>query len=226
MEHVQRYEFASSHQYAKGKRVLDIACGTGRGSRLLAEMGCAAEVIGCDIEADAIRYARTRNAHPHLGFLVCDALTFHSDTPFDLIVCFETIEHLCNPEILLRNLAALLKPEGRLFISTPVANSEFDSTPNNPHHRQEWGLQSFQQLLSKSFDTKKIYLQGNMLPAPRNVALRALSKLFRQSEPGSSPTYRKPVMPLWEELTELGISLDRKHGRWSGYQIVECSLPQ
>jgi 2-polyprenyl-3-methyl-5-hydroxy-6-metoxy-1,4-benzoquinol methylase len=62
-EHVARYLFAS--QLTKGKHVLDVGCGVGYGSQLLAELG-AASVYAFDISEDAIRHAQIYYSHPNL----------------------------------------------------------------------------------------------------------------------------------------------------------------
>jgi 2-polyprenyl-3-methyl-5-hydroxy-6-metoxy-1,4-benzoquinol methylase len=84
-EHLQRYEFAC--QYTRGLKVLDIACGTGRGSRFLAEEGAAASVCGIDLEEDAIRYAAFRNHHARVSFEVGNALKLTRKNEFDVAIC-------------------------------------------------------------------------------------------------------------------------------------------
>ncbi|MEO7199427.1 MAG: class I SAM-dependent methyltransferase, partial [Dokdonella sp.] len=134
-EHWHRYAFALD--LARGKRVLDAACGEGYGSNLLA--GVAAEVVGVDISAEAISHARARYQRDNLSFATGDAaaLTF-SDQRFDLIVSFETLEHLYEQEALVAGFARMLAPSGVLLISSPDKRtySEIAGFRNEFHVRE------------------------------------------------------------------------------------------
>src|SRR5258708_6669853 len=91
-EHWHRYAFA--RRLATGKRVLDAACGEGYGSALLAAN--AAEVVGVDIDVATLDHASARYAPiERLRFVhgSCAALPL-ADASIDLVVSFETVEHL------------------------------------------------------------------------------------------------------------------------------------
>jgi SAM-dependent methyltransferase len=213
IEHMQRYDFAS--RFTEGRKVLDIACGTGRGSRLLAEKGAASEVIGLDIDASTVRYAQTRNRHARVSFRAADILELGNSPCFDVVVCFETIEHVSNPELFLGRLAALLKSEGVLLISTPVSTSEFDAKPQNQYHLQEWGCLAFQRLVSSKFQIRRIHLQYRSIPGFWTRA-RILAKFRGQP-------VRMPATPQWREFDAASFSLDAVDSPWAGFQILECS---
>ena len=102
-EHWHRYVFA--RQLAKGQRVLDAACGEGYGSALLADV--AASVLGADISEQAIAHARERYGdRPNLRFQRADATQLDaSPNSFDLIVSFETLEHVQAQESLVAGFA-------------------------------------------------------------------------------------------------------------------------
>jgi len=110
-DHLARYEFATS--FVSGKRVLDLACGTGYGTKMLRDAG--ADVLGVDISDDVIEENREEYGD---YFEQCDITTFSSD-PFDVIVCFETIEHIKDYKTAIANLRKLLKHDGMLIISSP-----------------------------------------------------------------------------------------------------------
>ena len=88
-EHIARYRFAKD--FVRGKRVLDIACGEGYGAAALAKAG-AASVTGVDISRDACERARRKYG---LDARTGDAQAIPvPDRSIDLIVSFETIEHV------------------------------------------------------------------------------------------------------------------------------------
>ncbi|HEX7272317.1 MAG TPA: class I SAM-dependent methyltransferase, partial [Casimicrobiaceae bacterium] len=116
-EHWHRY--CAVRELAAGKRVLDCACGEGYGSMLLA--GVAASVIGVDIDGPAIRHAAARyGEQTNLGFVQgsCTRLPL-GDASMDLLVSFETIEHLAEQEAMLAEFARVLGPSGVLVLSSP-----------------------------------------------------------------------------------------------------------
>ena len=118
--HYDRYRFAGKNM--RGGRVLDIACGTGYGSYLLAnEFGDSISgIVAVDISPESIAYARQRYAHPKIKFIQNDAFTFSDADKFNLIVTLETIEHLQNPSAFISRLNDMLYPGGMLIASAPV----------------------------------------------------------------------------------------------------------
>jgi 2-polyprenyl-3-methyl-5-hydroxy-6-metoxy-1,4-benzoquinol methylase len=118
--HLRRYETAA--RYAKDKRVLDIACGVGYGSKMLHLAG-AASVVGVDLSEETLTYARKNHQSPGLQFVCANAEEFEWPEPFDLIVSFETLEHLPHPEQFIRQMSQLLTPEGYLILSVPLGET-------------------------------------------------------------------------------------------------------
>src|SRR5437667_8224416 len=93
-EHLHRYAVAAA--LADGKRVLDVACGEGYGSNLLA--ATAAQVIGVDIASEVIAHARQAYRKENLIFREGSCLNIPvEDHSIDLVVSFETIEHIDEP---------------------------------------------------------------------------------------------------------------------------------
>jgi SAM-dependent methyltransferase len=116
-EHWHRYHFAA--KLVSGMRVLDVACGEGYGSALLARH--ASRVVGADISPDAIGHARARYADvPNVEFAAadCAALPF-ADASFDAVVSFETIEHIRAQEDFLDEVRRVLRPGGLFVLSSP-----------------------------------------------------------------------------------------------------------
>ena len=160
--HIDRYVFAS--KFVDDKKVLDIACGTGYGSALLKKSG-AKEVIGIDISAEAISYAKKHYPNPQINFLVGDATKINSirDDSIETIVSYETIEHIKEYEIYIHEMLRVLKKDGTFIISTP--NKKFSSPntkmPLNPYHYIEFYLDDFKSILNQHFTSVVIYGQNH-----------------------------------------------------------------
>ncbi len=158
-EHWHRYAFAL--HFAEGKRVLDAACGEGYGSALLARR--AASVTGVDIDRASIEHARARYAAggDRLAFQSADVTAL--DLPpasFDLIVSFETLEHVQAQEQMLAGFARLLKPDGLLLISSPDKATYTDAQGHaNPYHVRELYRDEFQALLGRHFPAQRLLAQ-------------------------------------------------------------------
>ena len=131
VEHVVRYRWAA--QTAAGRSVLDAGCGTGYGSAILAAAG-ASEVIGIDIAADVVTGTADTSAAVSRRAGDVRAIDF-PDGRFDLVVCFEVIEHLDDSLTALDELARVLAPDGLLLLSSPNRGVY---PPGNPHHRHEF----------------------------------------------------------------------------------------
>jgi SAM-dependent methyltransferase len=147
-DHIRRYLYAQ--QFVQGRMVLDIACGTGYGTDIL-RMGGAEYVLGMDISLEALNYAAARRGAD--GFCCGDAtrLPVRSDS-LDLVVSFETLEHLHEPERFLEEVARVLKPEGEFILSVPnrAVVSPGSLTPFSPYHAFEPTLSEFETLLISS----------------------------------------------------------------------------
>ena len=116
-EHWHRYLFAAP--LVAGARVLDVACGEGYGSALLARS--AARVTGADLAQDAIAHARRRyaaQANVEFHKADCAALPF-ADGSFDAVVSFETIEHVARQDAFLDEVRRVLRSDGLFILSCP-----------------------------------------------------------------------------------------------------------
>ena len=170
--HLKRYEFALP--YCRGATVLDAGCGVGYGTAHLAQV--AQRVVGVDVSDEAISYAREHYAAPNVEFLVADVIGLPFDPhTFDTACSFEIVEHVADPERFVAELARVLKPGGRLVLSTPRAE---DPTvrPDNPFHEREFDADELRTLLSSSFSTVELFGQRRIETA-RHRALRRLDVL-------------------------------------------------
>ena len=156
-DHLERYELAVP--YAKGERILDVGCAVGYGAARLAEV--AAEVQGIDLYAEGILYAQRRYAKENCHFQVADACaTPFPDDSFDLVVSFEVIEHVDDPEAFVRSIRRMVKPGGIAILSTP---NRLVSSPNggvsDPTHLREYTPSEFEAVLRAGGFTN-VALQG------------------------------------------------------------------
>lgn len=161
LEHLVRYDFAS--QIVKGKRVLDIACGTGYGSAILSTSG-AAKVIGIDISAEAIKYCHKKYGERNsLSFLEGSVANIPlEDNSVDVIISFETVEHvdLRTQRTFAKESKRVLKNDGVLLISTPNPKK---SNKNNKYHIRELNIRDIDSLFSNCFKYIDYYSQMNAL---------------------------------------------------------------
>jgi ubiquinone/menaquinone biosynthesis C-methylase UbiE len=150
LEHVHRYLY--SMQFIEGKHVLDIACGEGYGSALLARK--AKTVLGVDIDQSSISNAtKTYSGLSNLEFSVGSLLSIPiPDESVDLITCFESIEHVTDHDEVMKEFKRILRPEGILLLSTPNKYVYSDLTGYvNPFHPRELYQGEFEELLSLFF---------------------------------------------------------------------------
>jgi SAM-dependent methyltransferase/glycosyltransferase involved in cell wall biosynthesis len=179
-EHLHRYIFAKS--FAEGKRVLDLASGEGYGAALLAEV--AESVLGVDIDAQTIQHAGSRYLRPNLKFLQGSILDIplHGENLFDLVVCFEAIEHIDAPEQLLSEVKRVLKRDGVFIVSTPNKLTFSDETGQKwPWHTREFYFPEFRDLLGRVF--KHAEFLGQRVFCGSNVW--SMEKGMSQSQVGS-----------------------------------------
>lgn len=159
-EHVHRYAFARA--LVQGKRVLDAACGEGYGSALLAP--AAASVTGVDIDADTIAHARERyQAVGNLAFVSGSVAALPlADASIDVVVSFETIEHLpadLQPRML-AEFARVLAPGGCIVLSAPNRVEYSDKRGYaNPFHLHEHDRAELDTLLAAHFPARRFFRQ-------------------------------------------------------------------
>jgi len=146
--HLDRYNWAVP--YCKGKTVADMASGTSYGTKIL-ERGGAISVEGYDYKPLGQKY-------------VMDFEKQSWSKHYDVIVSFETIEHLANPEFFLENVR---RSANLLLLSTPYGEDH-----RNAFHKQFWTLPELKELVERHFTCEYSYqsdfaagiLQAPMLP--------------------------------------------------------------
>ena len=157
-EHYHRYAFAKD--LVQDKLVLDVASGEGYGSFLLADT--AKTVTGVDIDNISIEHAKGKYNKENLSYRQASALDLpFEDNHFDVIVSFETLEHLVQHQEMLAEFNRVLKTDGILIISTPDKKHYSDDTGfDNEFHVKELYKHEFKALLDNHWPAQKWYAQG------------------------------------------------------------------
>ena len=161
-EHWHRYLWARA--FCDGRRVLDVASGEGYGSFLLASV--ARSVVGVDVSAAAVEHARTRYRAGNLEYLVgrAEELPISGPARFDIVVSFETIEHLGEAEQsrFLAEVKRVLVPGGTLLVSTPDREAyASELAEENEFHEREFSPPEFRVLLEGHF--KHVHFLGQRI---------------------------------------------------------------
>jgi SAM-dependent methyltransferase len=188
-EHRARYAFALRHQLT-GQTVLDVACGSGFGLRMLS--ATRARAIGIDYDRRTLVKIRAEDAR----LVQADATRLPlPPASIDQVVSFETLEHVPDARALVHELRRVLKPGGRLMLSTP--NRAFGPPQlhtGNPFHIREFTADELRALLQECFDEVQLFGQRPR-PEYRYVP-------FLMVEPRYEPTAL-----VWKALVRLPFSV-------------------
>ena len=155
--HLVVYEWIAER--VEGLEVVDLACGEGYGSEVLARS--AASVVGIDANPEAHEHARLRYTRPNLRF---ERALIQGFTPAggacDAVVFLQTIEHVEEPGPLLAHLRSLLRPGGVVYISTPnvlTLAPKGAERSSNPWHVREYRAEELAGLLAAHFERVELY---------------------------------------------------------------------
>jgi ubiquinone/menaquinone biosynthesis C-methylase UbiE len=152
-EHIARYELVG--EIAAGRAALDAGCGAGYGAAILARSG-ARSVAGVDVDPEAVAFAEDRYGDV-ASFQTGNLLALpYDDDAFDLVVCFEAIEHVVDPERALDELRRVTAAEGVLAISTPNRGVYRE---DNPFHVKELTTEELREALQARFANVRIFRQ-------------------------------------------------------------------
>lgn len=172
-EHVARYRFACG--YVKGRDVVDIACGEGYGSAGLL-LGGARSLIGIDVAEEAVKHAiKKYRIDARIGS--AEAIPLQNESA-DVVVSFETIEHVPDPQKFVSEAFRILRPGGLFIVSTPNATIYQERISENPFHCSELSVTEFCDLLKKHSKSFSVY--GQTGPRPWYVRLRGVPRLARK----------------------------------------------
>ncbi len=157
VEHYHRYLFAKS--LCRAKDVLDIASGEGYGSALLASV--ARSVVGVDIDEASVTFATKLYRRENLTYRIGSVLAMPvADASVDVVVCYETLEHVAEHDTLLDEVMRVLRPDGIFVVSTPDRRVYSEEAGyNNPYHLKELSPEEFEALLRRRFSRVRLYEQ-------------------------------------------------------------------
>jgi SAM-dependent methyltransferase len=187
--HKARYVWATKLLKDVSGQVIDIACGVGYGSQMLAQ-GTGANVIGIDASHETVEYARANYVAPRLSFRPGDAqrLSGIETGSISAIVSFETVEHLARPDLFFAEAGRVLRDTGILVLSTP--NRLLSSTlypirgrPNNPFHLFEYTIDGLRKDIEQVFDLRQMcgqaFVREWLACWPIQVAAKGLCSALR-----------------------------------------------
>lgn len=159
-DHVARYRLALDYIRAHD-RVLDIACGVGYGSHLIATSSACARVTAIDRSPQALAYARQHYQAPTIDFIQADCV--QAPLPagqFDVAVSFETVEHLPDDVAFIKQLHAALRPAALLLLSTPNQQHLPYAPDRFPHHQRHYTPDAISALLQDhGFRIQRVFAQ-------------------------------------------------------------------
>jgi 2-polyprenyl-3-methyl-5-hydroxy-6-metoxy-1,4-benzoquinol methylase len=151
--HLVVYEWIA--RQVAGRRVVDLACGEGYGSALLA--ASAASVVGVDANPEAFEHARLKYTAPNLAFE--RNMVELWDGAVDCVVFLQTIEHVQDPDAMLEHIKALIGDEGVAFVSTPnvlTLAPKGAERSGNPWHVREYRPEEFRALCTAHFNAVEL----------------------------------------------------------------------
>jgi 2-polyprenyl-3-methyl-5-hydroxy-6-metoxy-1,4-benzoquinol methylase len=222
-DHIARYRSVAAS--VKGKAVLDIACGSGYGSHILGES--AAKVTGVDIDQHAIDYASANFLRDNVVFKRGDAKNIPlEDGSVDVVVSFETLEHIEGADQFLLEVKRVLGPSGHLVLSTP---NEEEFPKGNEFHTHEYNYDELQALVAKYFRFTQPYFQATWIA----TAIATGDSIFHDSEEtirlvNVAPIPRKRVLFFLLVCSDQPINIGLEpvmvtEQHWSAKELMESS---
>jgi SAM-dependent methyltransferase len=152
--HLAVYEWIAAR--VAGERVIDMACGEGYGSEVLA--ASAASVVGVDANPEAHEHARLRYRRANLRY-ERDLVESFAERA-DAVVFLQTIEHLQDPGAVLAHYRSLVGERGTVYVSTPnvlTLAPKGAERSDNPWHVHEYRANEFRELCAARFGEVQLY---------------------------------------------------------------------
>lgn len=154
--HLAKYRFAL--KFCKGKKITEVGCGTGYGSKYLAQNGVK-KIMAYDIDLAAVNFAIKNSFHGNITYIQADIEILQLNSKDDVILAFEVIEHLKNPRKLLELAKSGLRKGGVFILSTPnkAYSIQDNGKPSNPYHIYEYYPKELKNILLRYFKSVQLY---------------------------------------------------------------------
>lgn len=177
-EHFERYELAKKN-IVPTDRVLDAACGTGYGTEMLSRV--AQSAVGFEFSEHALQWANTHHKQRNVTYVRGDLnkpLPFEKES-FNVVVSFETLEHIENQENVLSEFRRILMPGGKLILSSPDREIITEKAEtDNRFHIHELSKTEFVKKVREYFEIEELYGQTKYQELPRlKKAIKRIAKL-------------------------------------------------
>lgn len=191
--------------YIQNRKVLEVGCGTGHGSAVLAES--AAEVLGIDSDALTVQEAREGFSTDKLRFETMDGCALDlADGSFDAAVSMLVIEHIKDYRCFIAETARVLKPNGMYLLG---ALNRRTSLEDDAYHYREFAKQDLERMLAPHFDDVEVFgLRGvtDRAVAHREQRIRRAMKYWRFDVLGLRRLYFVKCLyrPLFDRLQRKG----------------------
>ena len=199
-DHVNRNLFLKPY-ITKNHNVIDIACGTGFGTKIISQW--TNNILGVDISTEAISYAKKVYHELNKKFTVGNAVNFSSPTKYDRVVSYETIEHISEYEKVIRNYNKLLITNGLLFISSPnrLITSpncrELSDKPKNKFHTQEFTINELTNFVNNfGFQVTGTYFQRKQFKIRSRIIRYYSNQYLKLHERSSSKVVKASKFSL------------------------------
>lgn len=170
-----------SDNLPKGRRALDIGCGAGRYTVMLADL--YEEVVGADPAPGMIEIAKRDRSRPNVSYQIREAfdMTPEKDGLFDVVFAFSCVFHMAKPPVILPHLSALVAPGGALVIFDPIRPAD--------HGEKDWQVNYAFKLARMAYDiTKQIEISIKVVRGFTNKSWREISE---RSVPFSNEEFRR-----------------------------------
>jgi 2-polyprenyl-3-methyl-5-hydroxy-6-metoxy-1,4-benzoquinol methylase len=156
IHHITRYRWAREvlQDLPSATSVLDLGCGSGYGTFLLAQSQPRSNFLGIDYDPQAVAAAQKSYSLPNLAFRTGDPTDWRATiggVVFEVVTCFDVLEHVQHRELMLENLVHHLRPDGWVLLSTPCGHASNVLRPEWEHHRIEYSAASLYDLLRRYF---------------------------------------------------------------------------
>jgi SAM-dependent methyltransferase len=191
-------------------RILDVGCGTGINSTLLAEYG---ETVSCDVSPEAMEYCKKRGVDK-LALSRVETLSFVSDS-FDVVVALDVLEHIEDDLAGMAELRRVMRDDGLLIITVPAYGFLWSEHDEALQHKRRYAAYELRNKLTRAgFEVQRITFYITLLFFPI-LAVRVLQNIFKQS---TQPKTSHIILPGWVNSMLTGIlGFERFFLRWINF---------